>query len=234
MHNTGKIKIGISIGDPNGIGIEVLLKAFEDKRLFDFFTPLVFADFELLKTERKKFSFQTSLKPIKWGQNLNKSKLNVLTVSEQSFSVEYGKVSQSAGLFAIRSLEEAVKALQKNKVDALVTLPIHKQAFQLASFKYPGHTDYLNEKLQGDSLMFMVHENLKVALATDHIPIRKVAQVLSQDLLRQKIDSLLKSLKKDFGVSKPKIALLGLNPHIGDQGVIGTADDELNRPVINP
>ncbi len=233
MHNTGKIKIGISIGDPNGIGIELLLKAFEDKRLYDFFTPLVFADFEILKTEQKKFSFQTALKPIKWGENLNKSKLNVLSVAAQSFSVEYGKVSESAGQFAIRSLEEAVKALQKNKVDVLVTLPIHKQAFQLAGFKYPGHTDYLNEKLQGDSLMFMVHENLRVALVTDHIPIQKVAQALSEDLLRQKIDSLLKSLKEDFGINKPKIALLGLNPHTGDQGVIGTEDDDLIRPVIN-
>ena len=148
-----------------------------------------------MKTEQKKFSFQTALKPIKWRENLNKSKLNVLSVAEQSFSVEYGKVSESAGQFAIRSLEEAVKALQKNKVDVLVTLPIHKQAFQLAGFKYPGHTDYLNEKLQGDCLMFMVHENLKVALVTDHIPIQKVAQAISEDLLRQKIDSLLKSLK---------------------------------------
>ena len=136
-------------------------------------------------------------------------------------------------MFAMQSLDEAVKALQKNKVDVLVTLPIHKQAFQLAGFKYPGHTDYLNEKLQGDCLMFMVHENLKVALVTDHIPIQKVAQAISEDLLRQKIDSLIKSLKEDFGLSRPKIALLGLNPHIGDHGVIGTEDDELIRPVIN-
>ena len=104
MLNTGKIKIGISIGDPNGIGIELLLKAFEDKRLYDFFTPLVFADFELLETEQKKFSFQTALKPIKWRENLNKSKLNVLSVAEQSFSVEYGKVSQSAGSVSYTNL----------------------------------------------------------------------------------------------------------------------------------
>lgn len=232
MRTSDKIKVGISIGDPNGIGIELLLKVFEDKRMFDFFTPLVFADINLLKSERKKFSFHTDLRPLTQKENPHKSKLNVISVAPDTFEVNYGVVSEQAGGLAVASLEAAVAALQKKRVDILVTLPIHKQAIQKAGFQYPGHTDYLAEKLTGESLMFMVHESLRVALVTDHIPLQKVSTVLSESLLKQKIDLLLNSLKKDFGIIKPKIALLGLNPHNGDQGVIGTEDDTIIRPVV--
>lgn len=232
MRTSDKIKVGISIGDPNGIGIELLLKVFEDKRMFDFFTPLVFADVTLLKSERKKFSLHTDLIPLTLGENPHKSKLNVISVSKESFEVNYGAVSEQAGKIAIASLEAAVAALQKKRVDVLVTLPIQKQAMQKAGFQYPGHTDFLAEKLNGESLMFMVHDSLRVALVTDHIPLQKVSQALSESLLKQKIDLLLSSLKKDFGINKPKIALLGLNPHNGDQGVIGQEDDAIIRPVV--
>lgn len=232
MRTSDKIMVGISIGDPNGIGIELLLKVFEDKRMFDFFTPLAFADINLIKSERKKFSLHTDLRPLSESENPHKSKLNVISVAKESFEVKYGAVSEQAGNLAIASLEAAVAALQKKRVDVLVTLPIHKQAMQKAGFQYPGHTDYLAEKLKGESLMFMVHESLRVALVTDHIPLQKVSIALSETLLKQKIDLLLKSLSNDFGIIKPKIALLGLNPHNGDQGVIGTEDDTIIRPVV--
>jgi len=232
MRNSGKIKVGISIGDPNGIGIELLLKAFEDKRMFDFFTPVVFADMEMLKTEQKKFSFYTDLHAISLDENLHKSKLNVVSISKTPYTIAYGTVSEHAGKVAIASLEAAVDALQKKAVDVLVTLPIHKQAIQKAGFEHPGHTDFLAKKLKGESLMFMVHDTLKVALVTDHIPLQQVSSALSETLIKQKIDLLLASLKRDFGMNKPKIALLGLNPHNGDQGVIGKEDDTLIRPVV--
>ncbi len=232
MRNSGKIKVGISIGDPNGIGIELLLKAFEDKRMFDFFTPVVFADWDVLKTEQKKFSFYTDLHAISLDENPHKSKLNVVSDSKTPYTISYGTVSEHAGKVAIASLEAAVGALQKKVVDVLVTLPIHKQAMQKAGFEHPGHTDFLAKKLKGESLMFMVHDTLKVALVTDHIPLQQVSSALSETLIKQKIDLLLASLKRDFGLNKPKIALLGLNPHNGDQGVIGTEDDTLIRPVV--
>jgi len=232
MRNKEKIKVGISIGDPNGIGIELLLKLFEDKRLFDFFTPLVFADANLLQTELKKFSFHTDLNPLKTGEKPHKSKLNIISDSAIPHKVNYGAVSKQAGQVAIASLEQAIEAVQKKEVEVLVTLPIHKQAMQQAGFQYPGHTDFLNEKWKGESLMFMVHDQLRVALVTDHIPLQEVSKTLSASLLKQKIDALLASLTQDFGIAKPKIALLGLNPHNGDQGVIGTEDDELIRPLV--
>ena len=146
--------------------------------------------------------------------------------------MNYGTNDDALGKYAIKSFVAATKALKEGKVDVLVTAPINKYNIQSDDFKFPGHTDYLNQELAGDALMFMVQDNLRVGLLTDHIPVNDVASHLTEQLITQKIETINKSLTQDFSINKPKIAVLGLNPHAGDGGVIGKEDDTLLKPVI--
>ncbi|MDB4159954.1 4-hydroxythreonine-4-phosphate dehydrogenase PdxA [Flavobacteriaceae bacterium] len=232
MSEISKIRVGISVGDPNGIGFEIILKTFEDKRIFDFFTPIVFAHSKNFIEERKKLGCTTSVFTLKNIKNPNKGQLNVVDVWSAPFPIAYGKEDLEAGAHAISSLEAATAALKKGEVDVLVTAPIHKKSIQSDTFRFPGHTDYLNEQLEGDSLMFMVTDSLKVALMSDHIPLKEVVGYLNEEKINAKIASLEKSLSQDFGIQRPKIAVLGINPHTGDNGVIGDEDDTLLTPVI--
>ena len=232
MSEISKIRVGISVGDPNGIGFEIILKTFEDRRIFDFFTPVVFAHSKNFIEERKKLGITTSVFKLKNLKKPNKGQLNVVDVWNTAFPVDYGKEQLEAGVHAISSLESATRALKNGVVDVLVTAPIHKKSIQSNTFKFPGHTDYLNENLKGESLMFMVTDNLKVALMSDHIPLKEVVGYLNEEKINTKIALLEKSLIQDFGIQRPKIAVLGINPHSGDNGVIGDEDDTLLTPVI--
>lgn len=232
MSESGKIKVGISIGDPHGVGIEIILKAFEDKRMFDFFIPVVYGNTKLLLQQRSHLKINIGLFTLRDHQTPNPTKLNVVDVWKHDHKVVYGEVSEAAGKLAVASLEAATTALTKDEVSVLVTAPIHKQAIQSDHFKFPGHTDYLASKLGGESLMFMITDSLKVALVSDHIPVKEVSKVLTPERLQHKINLLEKSLKQDFAISRPKIAVLGINPHTGDNGVIGDEDDTVIRPVI--
>ena len=228
----GKIKLGVSIGDPNGIGIEIILKIFEDRRLFEFFTPLIFGPFKLLENQKKHFKLNSSLVLKKKNKPLQKTQLNVFGLPMPEDDLVFGEASKVAGKLAIESLKSSVAALKNCEIDALVTAPINKDTIQSEDFKFPGHTDYLAKKLDGNSLMFMVSESLKVALVTDHIALKDVPKLLTLELLREKTLILENSLKQDFNIQRPKIALLGLNPHTGDKGVIGKEDDQVIRPLI--
>ena len=228
----GKIKLGVSIGDPNGIGIEIILKIFEDRRLFEFFTPLIFGPFKLLENQKKHFKFNSSLVLKKKNKSLQKTQLNVFDLPMPEDDLVFGEASKVAGKLAIESLKSSVAALKNCEIDALVTAPINKETIQSEDFKFPGHTDYLAKKFDGNSLMFMVSESLKVALVTDHIALKDVPKLLTPELLREKTLILENSLKQDFNIQRPKIALLGLNPHTGDKGVIGKEDDQVIRPLI--
>jgi 4-phospho-D-threonate 3-dehydrogenase / 4-phospho-D-erythronate 3-dehydrogenase len=229
----GKIKLGISIGDPNGIGIEIILKIFEDRRLFEFFTPLIFAPIKLLENQKKHFKFNSSLVLKNNNLKFQKAQLSVfdLPMPDQAKLV-FGEASKTAGQLAFESLKSASIALKKGEIDVLVTAPINKETIQSEEFNFPGHTDYLAEELEGNGLMFMVSETLRVALVSDHIAVKDISVLLTPELLREKIQKLEDSLKKDFNISRPKIAVLGLNPHTGDKGVIGKEDDEITRPLI--
>jgi 4-hydroxythreonine-4-phosphate dehydrogenase len=165
-------------------------------------------------------------------KNPNNGQLNVVNIWDAPFPIVYGKEQAEAGLHAITSLEAATIALKNGDVDVLVTAPIHKKSIQSEAFKFPGHTDYLNAQLEGQSLMFMVTDQLKVALMSDHIPLKDVVGYLNEDKINTKIALLEKSLIQDFGIQRPKIAVLGINPHTGDNGVIGEEDDTLLTPVI--
>ena len=228
----GKIKLGVSIGDPNGIGIEIILKIFEDRRLFEFFTPLIFGPFKLLENQKKHFKLNSSLVLKKKNKPLQKTQLNVFDIPMPEDDLVFGEASKVAGKLAIESLKSSIAALKNCEIDALVTAPINKETIQSEDFKFPGHTDYLVKKFDGNSLMFMVSESLKVALVTDHIALKDVPKLLTPELLREKTLILENSLKQDFNIQRPKIALLGLNPHTGDKGVIGKEDDQVIRPLI--
>lgn len=228
----GKIKLGISMGDPNGIGIEIILKIFEDKRLFDFFTPIVFAPIKLLERQKKHFELNTNFFLKKKDQRLHKTQINVVNLPMPEGSLVFGEASKIGGTLAFESLKSATVALKSGEIDVLVTAPINKETIQSDAFQFPGHTDYLAKELNGNSLMFMVSDRLKVALVSDHIAVKEVSKVLTSERLKEKILQLEDSLKFDFKIARPKIAVLGLNPHTGDKGVIGQEDDQIIRPLI--
>ena len=232
MRQSTKIKIGISVGDPNGIGIEIILKTFQDKRIYDFFTPIVFAHPQNFFDERKNLGLSTPLFSLKNLKKPNKRQLNLVQSWDSPFPISYGKEHPDAGACAVSSLKAATKALKEGMIDVLVTGPIHKKSIQSEDFRFPGHTDYLNQELEGESLMFMVTDSLKVALVSDHIPLGEITTFLTSARIQKKIELLANSLRFDFGIVRPKIAVLGINPHTGDNGVIGDEDDTLLRPLI--
>lgn len=232
MEQARKIKVGISIGDPNGIGIEVILKIFQEKELFEFFTPILYGNMKLISFQKRYLNLKTSLSPYREGGKLSPNQVNVVDVWNNLFTTDFGKSTVEGGHHALKSLKAATKALKENKVDVLVTAPIDKHNIQSESFKFPGHTDYLSKELGGKSLMFMITEELKVGLLTDHVPVSEVAQLISPERIEEKVSLMMDSLKKDFGISKPKIGVLGINPHTGDKGIIGKEDDEVLRPTL--
>ena len=232
MKKAENIIVGISIGDLNGIGSEVVLKTFEDSRMLEFCTPVIFANVKLISFVKKTFESSSVIHGIDALEQIVVGKINVLNVWKENFDVNFGVNDENIGKYAIKSFVTATKALKEGKIDVLVTAPINKYNIQSDEFKFPGHTDYLNQELEGNALMFMVHDNLRVGLITDHIPVNEVASHLTEDLIKQKIETIKQSLIQDFSINKPKIAVLGLNPHAGDGGVIGKEDDTILKPVI--
>jgi len=226
------IIVGISIGDLNGIGSEVVLKTFEDSRMLEFCTPVIFANVKIISAVKKTFESTAAIHGIDTLEQIVIGKINVLNVWKEHLELNYGTNDEALGKYAIKSFVAATKALKEGKVDVLVTAPINKYNIQSDEFKFPGHTDYLNQELAGDALMFMVQDNLRVGLLTDHIPVNDVASHLTEKLISKKIETINQSLIQDFSINKPKIAVLGLNPHAGDGGVIGKEDDTLLKPVI--
>ncbi len=226
------IIVGISIGDLNGIGSEVILKTFEDSRMLELCTPVIFANVKILSFVKKIFESTSTLHGIDRLDQLVLGKINVLNVWQEGVEINFGVNDDKIGKYAIKSFVAATKALKEGHIDVLVTAPINKYNIQAENFKFPGHTDYLNQELEGDALMLMVQDSLKVGLLTDHIAINEVAKHLTEELIIEKIETIKKSLIKDFSINKPKIAVLGLNPHCGDGGVIGKEDDAVLKPAL--
>src|SRR6476620_1846044 len=226
------IIVGISIGDLNGIGPEVVLKTFEDSRMLELCTPVIFANVKALSFIKKSFESTSMLHGIDKLDQLVIGKINVLNVWREPVEFKTGENDPDAGEYDIKSFVAATAALKDGVIDVLVTAPINKYNIQSETFKFPGHTDYLDQQLEGNALMLMVQDNLRVGLLTDHIPVNEVASHLTEALIRQKIETVKKSLIQDFSINKPKIAVLGLNPHAGDGGVIGKEDNEILKPVI--
>ena len=226
------IIVGISIGDLNGIGSEVVLKTFDDNRMLELCTPVVFANVKILSFIKRNLESAVVLHGIDKLDQIVPGKINVLNVWKEGVDLNLGTNDDKVGEYAIKSFVAATKALKEDLIDVLVTAPINKYNIQSEDFKFPGHTDYLDQELDGDALMFMVQDNLRVGLLTDHVPINEVASRLTEDLIVKKIETVKKSLIQDFSINHPKIAVLGLNPHCGDGGVIGKEDEELIKPVL--
>ena len=233
MDKVNKIIVGISLGDLNGIGVEVILKTFEDNRMLDFCTPVIFGSSKIISFHKKALNNSIQINEITSIDEINHAKLNLLNIWNEDVEVEIGKASKVSGEYAAKSLEHSVEQLKKNKIDVLLTAPINKDTIQSETFCFPGHTEFLEEKLDGKSLMILMTNELRIGLITGHIPIAKVAETISPELIKEKVEIMHQSLRQDFGINKPKIAVLGLNPHCGDKGVIGKEEDLIIKPTID-
>lgn len=232
MGGKEKIKLGISIGDFNGIGCEVALKTFEDPRMLDFCTPIIYASNKMVSQQKSTLGLNVNFNGIKNVSQAVDGKINVVNVWKESPKIEFGTASEEAGKYAIKSLRAAVSDLKTDKIDVLVTAPINKKNIQSEDFGFPGHTDFLDQELEGNSLMFMVADELRVGLLTDHIAVKEVANAITPKLVREKVKTIEESLRMDFGLRRPKIAVLGINPHSGDEGTIGEEDDKILKPTL--
>jgi 4-hydroxythreonine-4-phosphate dehydrogenase len=229
-----KIKIGISIGDVNGIGLEVIIKTLMDSKIMDYCTPIVYGHTKVASFHRKtinvnEFNFNVINSP----DEAHNKRANIINCWEEDVRVELGESTPTGGKYAFISLERAVDDLIAGKTDAIVTAPINKHNIQSADFQFAGHTEYIQSKTNAeDSLMFLVSEDIRVGVVTGHIPVTEVAEKISKEKILSKLTLMNHSLKKDFWIQKPKIAVLGLNPHAGDMGLIGKEEQEIIIPTI--
>ena len=233
MLDKKNIRIGFSIGDLNGIGGELILKIIKERNLLKSFTPIIYASAKVINFLNNHFKYLINFNEINNVEQALPYEINVLNVWTEDIEIKFGEPTKESGKYAVLSLQSSVKDLRLNIIDVLVTLPINKHNIQSNKFNFPGHTDYISNELKGESLMFMVSKELKVGLLTDHVPINKVSSLINESLIYKKINIINNSLRMDFGISNPKVAVLGLNPHTGDNGVIGTEDDTIIRPAID-
>lgn len=230
----GTIRVGITVGDINGIGLEVIIKSLSHPSVTQLCTPVIYGSSKVVSYHKNivnppEFSFHTT----SGGDKIYHQKINVVNCWQDSVNIALGKETEEGGRFAHISLDHAVRDLKDGHIDVLVTAPISKNAMQMAGFQYPGHTEYLAHEFGvKEGLMMMVSDTLKVALATTHIPLQKVSASITKELIRSRIDILLKTMEIDFGIAKPVIAVLGLNPHAGENGMLGREDEDIIRPAI--
>ena len=226
--------IGFTCGDINGIGIELIIKTLSDSRLFDLFTPVIFANNKLINFYRKSlpdinFSFSVA----KDGSKVNTRQVNLYNCWEEEVAVTPGQLNDDGGKYAAMSLTIATDALKAQKIDGLITAPIHKKNIQSADFNFTGHTPFLKHFFGvKEVVMFMIAENMRIALLTEHIPVKDIAEHITRENILSKLQVMNQSLKKDFGINKPKIAVLALNPHAGDEGLVGKEEIDIIQPAI--
>jgi 4-hydroxythreonine-4-phosphate dehydrogenase len=228
------IKIGISVGDINGISLEVILKTLDDSRITQLCTPVIYGSSKVISYHKNIVNIgDFPMTNVRDAHHLKIGEVNVVNCWQDNVRITLGKASEESGKFAYVSLDRAVQDLNAGLIDALVTAPINKHAMQLAGFPHTGHTEFLTAKANvQDSLMMLVNADLRVALATNHIPISEISKKLNKELILRKLNMLNQSLKMDFGIQKPKIAVLGLNPHAGDEGAIGNEELQYIIPAI--
>lgn len=226
--------IGISIGDLNGIGPEVVIKAFSDARMLEICTPVIFASNKVINFYRKSIpEINLSYQIIKDFSKINHKQIHIFQVWEDDVAITPGQLTEAGGKFAVKSLAAAVQALKENKIQGLVTAPIHKKNTQSADFDFTGHTPYLKHMFAvNDVVMLMTSQTFRIGLLTEHVPISEVAKYITREAILSKLTLINQSLMRDFGIEKPKIAVLGLNPHAGDEGLIGREEEDVIKPAI--
>jgi len=229
-----KVVVGISIGDMNGIGLEVIIKTFADNRMLNLCTPVIYGSSKIANFHRKALNIvDFSFNEIKTAEEANTKRVNLINLWNEDVLVEMGKMTAESGKYAVKSLKAATEDLASNKIDVLVTAPINKKNVQSAEFNFPGQTEFLAQYSNTDKvLMLMVGDGMRVAVATGHIPLKEVAQKLTAKLIEEKAEILISSLIRDFGIVKPRIAVLGLNPHAGDNGLLGEEEQKIIGPAI--
>jgi len=231
--NKNSIKVGISHGDINGVGYEIIIKTFMDKRILENITPIIFGSSKAASYHRKALGIEFNLNLIKYAKNAVDKRTNIVNIIENEVKIELGKSTPTAGELSFLSLEKATKALQDNEIDVLVTAPINKNNIQSDSFAFPGHTEYLAKKFdQQDDLMLMISDTLRIGIITNHLPLKDVSAAITEELILSKARILQQSLQKDFAIQKPRIAVLSINPHAGDNGLLGTEEQEVIIPAI--
>ena len=230
---TDKPRIGITIGDVNGIGPEVTIKALADSRLLNQFTPVIFGSTKVLSYYKKAFDIKDFDYTQYRGDKLQHNKINVVNCWEEMIEINAGQETREAGNAALLALTTSVDYLKKDLIDAVVTAPISKNNIQSETFKFPGHTEFYTQNFEAkDSLMFLTSEGFRVGVVTGHIPLKDVSKKITKELIQQKLKIMEESLVKDFGIKKPRIAVMGLNPHAGENGLLGEEDEKVIRPAI--
>lgn len=229
-----KLRIGFTIGDINGIGIELFLRIFNDKRLYNICTPILYANSNICAYYKKALKLdKVNYSVISDHNQVKEKQINIYKTWDESIKITMGVANTEVDNLVIRSIEQAIIDYKDDNIEAIVTLPVNKRSFQATEEKFPGHTEMFAKRFEEeDYLMMMVHDKLHLALATIHIPIKYVSGAIKEELILNKLTVLNNSLKKDFGISKPKIAVLGLNPHAGDNGLIGKEEQEIIIPAI--
>ena len=229
-----KIVVGISQGDINGISYEVIIKALMDPRMYDFCVPVVYGSAKVAAYHRKALNIANfSFNNVRSADEANVKRANIVNCLDDNIRVELGKSTPAAGEASYLALQSAVSDIKENNLDVLVTGPINKDNIQSENFNFPGHTEYLTKEFGAEeSLMLMISENLKIGVVTGHLPISKVPQSITSDGILKKLRIMNKSLIQDFRIRKPKIAVLGLNPHAGDNGLLGNEEIEVIIPAL--
>lgn len=229
-----KIRIGITHGDINGVGYEVILKTFSDPLMLDLCTPVIYGSPKVAAYHRKAMDLATNFSIITSATEAAHGRLSVLNCTDDEVKVEFSKADPGAGKAALDALERAVEDYKAGLIDALVTAPINKHTIHSEQFDFPGHTEYIEQRLgNGDkALMILMKGDFRVALVTGHIPVSQIAPTLTKDLIKEKLAIFNRSLKQDFGISAPRIAVFSLNPHAGDGGLLGTEEEEIIIPAL--
>lgn len=230
------IKLAITQGDINGIGYEVILKTFSDARMFEHCTPILYGSTKVASYHKKLLGQQhqdLTFNAIHDARQAQEKKFNVINLVNDEVKIDIGKSTEVAGELSRMALESACEDLKNGAVDVLITAPINKKNIQSADFDFPGHTEYLSSKFNGKSLMMMVCDRIRIGIVTNHLALKDVPAAITHDLLMEKIQLMHDSLKRDFGIPMPKIAVLAIDPHAGDKGVIGTQDQTVLKPTID-
>lgn len=229
------IRVAITQGDTNGVGYEVILKTFADPAMLEICTPIIYGSPKIAAYHRKALNLETNFSIINSAEEAHNGKLNLLTCFDEEVKVELGQSSAEAGQAAFKALDRAMTDYRAGLFDVLVTAPINKASIQSPGFQFPGHTEYIETSV-GDgnkALMILMNETLRVALVTTHLPIKEVSKAITKDAIIEKATIFHKSLKRDFRISNPRIAILSLNPHAGDDGLLGSEEQEVIIPAIN-
>lgn len=229
-----KPKIGITIGDLNGIGPEVIIKVLRDSRLLNYITPVIYGSTKALSYYRKSLHMEDfQYGQVKEAGRFIEKKVNVVNCWQDMIEINAGTGSKEAGMAALTAIKKSVEDIKNGIIDAIVTAPINKHSIQGEEFSFPGHTEYFTHTFESkDSLMLMASDDVKIGTVTGHIPLREVSGKISKENITSKTGILDNTLKSDFGINKPKIAVLGLNPHAGESGLLGDEDDKIIRPVV--